>query len=518
MKFNKNLIRLPLDYKGTAELAEIRVSIPSIIVGLGNDIEIDIGLELLDKYGFHIPGLKADIDLEIEGGSGEVQSSFRFMPEYDSHYKLKAIVSERGKVYRIRVKDKVTGIETISNPGWCPEVSYADFGLFWGDLHAHRIQVPSTKINDPLLWSYGPATVDEFYRYARDVVNLDFAALTDHDYCLNVDEWRQIQEGAQYYNQPKRFVTFLGYEWAYNFGPSTDHGHRVILFDKDNMPLISSSWKGSNSTQDLFNIFDKLSSNGMDILSIPHHPARLCHKIWLNWESYSQKYDRLGEVFSLWGSCEKEGEPYILKNAYIGMFDKIENLQYPAGTSKAEIPFEATGHFLQNGLELGHKIGFVGGSESHDGRAGGSVMHGYYPLKDLGHRHYKGGLTGIWARRKDRESLWSSLYNRRTIGTTGVRIIAYMQIDDQDIGSTILTKHAPKKLKVNVHGTGPLLKVVVVRNNEDWYTAERPGWDCAFELDDLPMPEKGGTDWYYLRVIQEDNNMAWTSPIWVKFE
>lgn len=77
------------------------------------------------------------------------------------------------------------------------------------------------------------------------------------------------------------------------------------------------------------------------------------------------------------------------------------------------------------------------------------------------------------------------------------------------------TPRAPQQLQVRVHGTAPIARVVVVRNNQDWHVVENPGWDCTFTLEDLPLPD--GTDWYYTRVVQQDGNMAWGSPIWVHF-
>ena len=54
-EFDQNLIRLPLDYKGTPALAEIRVTVPSIVPPDVSNGEFAIGLELRDRWGFHLP-------------------------------------------------------------------------------------------------------------------------------------------------------------------------------------------------------------------------------------------------------------------------------------------------------------------------------------------------------------------------------------------------------------------------------------------------------------------------------
>jgi hypothetical protein len=505
--FNRRLIRLPLDYVGRPEIASIRVTIPSTLRPTSGGSEFEIGLQIVDRWGFHLPGASAHLALTLEGGAGYVPATVAVSAEQDSHLTVKGQVSERGRVYRVRARDRESGIEALSNPAWLPDAgSSTDYQLYWGDLHAHRIENPKTKLSDPLLWSYGPATVDEFYRFARDVAHLDFAALTDHDYALTTDEWRQIQEGVQFYYQPERFVTFLAYEWAWNSDADADHGHRNILFLQDDMPLISSNWQGSHTPPHLFNILHKLSRTGTDILSIPHHPARLSSRIWYDWDTLDPRFERLIEIYSGWGSSEHEGEPYaITSGAAPDQWDHPD-LIYP--------PHEATGHFVQDGLRLGHRLGIVGGSESHDGRAGSTVVHGPRLAKELSF-HHRPGLTGLWARRKTRSALWGGLWHRRTVASTGERILVYQEIDRLPLGQPVRASTSPKTLRVRVHGTAPIAKVVVVKNNRDWHVVERPGWECTFEVHDLPLPS-GPADWYYVRVTQEDGNMAWSSPIWIE--
>jgi hypothetical protein len=504
--FNRNLIRLPLDYPGRPELAEIRVTLPSTFTRTQATGDIQIGLQLVDRWGLHLPGAAARLTLTLEGGAGDVPQTVDVLPAHDSHLRVSGRVTERGRVYRVRAHDQETGIEALSNPLWVPEPSSgSDFGLFWGDLHAHRIEVPRTKLADPRLWSQGPATVEEFYRFARDVVHLDFTALTDHDYALTADEWRQIQEGAQYFNQPERFVTFLAYEWGWNSDADADHGHRNVLSLHDDLPLVCSSWQGSNTPPALFNTLRRLARTGTDILAIPHHPARLEGRTWCNWETVDPQFERLIEIYSGWGSSEHAGEPYPLL--------KRGGTVRPDGPVERTPVHEATGHFAQDGLRRGLQLGFVGGSESHDGRAGHAAVHGPGFVKQSPF-FYPSGLTGLWARRKTRSALWSALWNRRSVATTGARLLLYLDIDEQPLGQTIETAAPPHALRVRAHGTGPLARVVVVRNNEDWHIVPRPGWDCAFAIDDLPLPLEPG-DWYYARAEQEDGQLAWTSPVWV---
>jgi len=496
------LLRLPLDYNYPTEIEKIKVCIPSSAI---KDGTIAISFEFLDKYGFHISGQSAKLHLEVQGGCAEYRKEIIITGDTDESVKEYCTLLDEDTVYRIKAYDEERGLTAISNPCKIAEPRYSTFNLYFGDIHAHRYEIPSVKKADPLLRSRGPATVSEFYRYARDVVSLDFAALTDHDYSLTSEDWREMQEGAEYYNQAERFVTFLGYEWAWNFDIDADHGHRVILYKSDKMPLLSSSWKGTNTPQGLYNTFDKLSM-GEDIISIPHHSARRVHKIWLNWDSLSNKYDRLFEVFSLWGSSEKRGEPFAIKNS-----NECNQWVKPDGDYP---PYEAAGHFAVDGLRKGFRFGFTGGSESHDGRAGYPVMHAHMPLNQLNF-NYCGGLTGVWARRKTRDALWGSLWNRKTISTTGQRSIAYMEIDGVPCGGSLETESKYGTLRGFVHSCAPISSLMIVKNNLNWREISTDGMDSNFLFDAIEFPERGKTDWYYLRITESDGNMVWTSPIWV---
>ena len=85
-------------------------------------------------------------------------------------------------------------------------------------------------------------------------------------------------------------------------------------------------------------------------------------------------------------------------------------------------------------------------------------------------------------------------------------------------------------LKVNRHisgyavGTCKLEKVEIIRNGSVIHTLKPKDYHCDFEYDDMEPLNKvtlNANDkkppfiYYYLRVTQEDGNIAWSSPIWV---
>jgi len=70
----------------------------------------------------------------------------------------------------------------------------------------------------------------------------------------------------------------------------------------------------------------------------------------------------------------------------------------------------------------------------------------------------------------------------------------------------------PFKLTVHAIGTQPIRQVDIVCNNKFVYTQEPLQRDVNLTFTNTEKGER----YYYVRVIQVDDQMAWSSPIWVK--
>jgi hypothetical protein len=66
---------------------------------------------------------------------------------------------------------------------------------------------------------------------------------------------------------------------------------------------------------------------------------------------------------------------------------------------------------------------------------------------------------------------------------------------------------------VKVIGTAPLQAVTLVRNGVDHVQWAGTGRELELEYGNTERPQ--ATDYYYVRVIQNDGEMAWSSPIWI---
>ncbi len=77
----------------------------------------------------------------------------------------------------------------------------------------------------------------------------------------------------------------------------------------------------------------------------------------------------------------------------------------------------------------------------------------------------------------------------------------------------IVTIDGGFKLIVNVHGTTPIRQIDIIKNQDFVYNRQKLPQQSNLEFVD--NDKQPGEDFYYVRVIQEDDNIAWSSPIWV---
>ena len=113
-----------------------------------------------------------------------------------------------------------------------------------------------------------------------------------------------------------------------------------------------------------------------------------------------------------------------------------------------------------------------------------------------------------------RESIWEALWNRRCYGTSGARIYLDFRVDGALMGSVLDASHTEPEIEVTVVGTEPVVLIEVLRGSEviRRHTGIAEEAHLVFTDDDLPAAGA----YYYVRVTQADDEMAWSSPIWIE--
>jgi hypothetical protein len=386
-------------------------------------------------------------------------------------------------IYKIQLKNLKTKENFFSPPIKClPEGAQS---LHWGLLHGESERIDSAE------------NIETFLRHMRDDRALQFFASSgfDGEEETSNDIWKGITQQAAEFNEDDRFVAMLGFQW---FGEPKEEGVRQFLYSKDMKPILRRKDTKNNSLKKIYK-----TNNPKEMLAIPTFTMgkQTCY----NFEDFNPDFERVVEIYNSWGSSEctaKEGNLRPIQGGKNGIT-------------------ETTDGSIRKALRNGCRFGFVAGGLDDRGA--------YNGLFDTDQSQYSPGLTAILSKEHSRASLFEALQARSCYATTGERIIVGLHIAGFSMGSEIDTKARPG-LEFNRHitgysiGTQPIVEAILFRNGEAFHKFQMKDGELEFELDDSellgqialePKKDKPPFVFYYLRIVQADGHIAWSSPIWV---
>ena len=335
--------------------------------------------------------------------------------------------------------------------------------LYFGDIHGH------SRISD------GTGTPEDYYRFAREVSRLDIAALTDHsDYGtipVKGAVWERIRRAANGAYDPGRFVTFLAFEWT-----NWTYGHRNIYYRDGDGPVFRSIDLPTDTPQEIWNLLEPYEA-----MTVAHHVGG--GPVATDWDvKPASSKEWLVEICSIHGSSERMG-------------------------GEAAIYRPVEGAFVRDALMRGYRLGIIASGDTHDGhpgqRSAGALVN---------------GLVGVYSPELTREAVWEALRRRQVYGTSGPKIILNFRVADSPMGSEITwnASDGPLPITLRAIACDEITAIEIIRNGEVVLAQKGEGVSAQFLVED-PHPPRGES-WYYTRIVQEDGNMAWSSPVWVTVE
>lgn len=393
-----------------------------------------------------------------------------------------SLSSDTPGIYRVRVSFQSEDFEdsVTSNP---LRVGEDLSPVFWGDLHGHSN------------YSDGTGTPHDFYEYARDVSGLDLVVLTDHDHFgvrfmdATPEIWEEIQQEVDSINEPGRFLALLGYEWT-----SWLYGHRHVVYF-DGHGEVHSSVGGSTTTP--AELWETL--RGQEVLTFAHHSAG--GPVATDWSfEPDERMEPVTEIMSVHGSSESSDSPSRIYGA-------------------------VRGNSVRDQLDKGLVFGFIGSGDGHDGHPGHAHLSpnaGFRRAQPdprgrrADQRMGNGGLAAIRAPRLDEDSILESLRARNVYATSGPRIWLDVSLDGHPMGTRLSADQLADSptLRMEASGTSTIEYVeLIVRGAETQRIRVGDRLDTALSTQ-LPKLESG--DYVYLRLVQNDGALAWSSPIYIE--
>lgn len=297
---------------------------------------------------------------------------------------------------------------------------------FWGDLHNHCAV------------SYGQGTPAQAIERARQ--HLDFCTITGHAFWPDMPMdlvtqntiigmhlggfaklqhyWRALLAELAAANEPGRFVTLPSYEWH-----SMQYGDYNCYAPHYELELIDGP--------DLATLASRVAERSREFFLLPHHCAYVPGFRGTRWAAFDGQRSPLVEIYSNHGCGEADDAP--------------GDYHHSMGPRTSE-------SMIRGALVAGHRFGFYASTDSHDGYPG----------------HYGHGKVGVRAARLDLPSLWAAMKARRTVASTGARILAALEVGDAGQGD--VTRARPRRdLRLTVEGSAPIDAVDLVEGG-------RTGW------------------------------------------
>ena len=343
------------------------------------------------------------------------------------------------------------------------------YRILRGDLHRH------TDISAD---GIGEGALIDFYRYALTAGQFDFMMVGDHQYggdnVPGVEyNWWRTEKSEDIFLVGGRFWPLFGTERSLPY----PNGHRNTVFAKRGvrwMPIQAGERDGSINTGDV--LFPYLRRNGG--ISTPHTSGS---DQGTDWRESDPEIEPIVEIYqSLHASYEYPGAPRA---------ETQDRRYYHHGE-----PWRPAG-FVWEAWAKGIKIG-VQASSDHVGT----------------HDSYACVLVPA-DRTPTRQVLIDAMKQRHTYAATD-NIIVDMRIEDHIMGDAFGTSEPPV-VRAKAIGTGPIERIVLIKNNEIVYTIEPETKEAEFAYRDDAAQH--GESYYYIRVEQSDGSLAWGSPIWISY-
>ncbi|GMQ64431.1 DUF3604 domain-containing protein [Vallitalea maricola] len=346
--------------------------------------------------------------------------------------------------------------------------------LYWGDIHTHSNLTANIRDNDC------GAYPSEGYLYAKEVSRLDYICISEQTFMFNEDRsvnvdketWNKIGTESDRFYEKGSLVTFPGIELH------SKRGDTVVLF-RDSLSSYEYPSEDVLDIGDMWKFYKE-----KEFLSIPH-----LHR-YCNGRPRKDEQEQKFTGFNT-QNWKEDNEHEVLCEIYSSQWGRFENDKHPM-ILKARANVE--GNTVVDFLNSGKKWGTAANSDGHDGNPG------------------YGGITGVYASEKTRESIFESLSSRKTLASTHPRTVIKLDINGYDMGSINEGDKSPRDINIKTIAPSNIKKVEVIRNGEVFCSES-----CTSNYMDITVTDREELDkdtYYYIRVVLENGHLGWTSPIW----
>lgn len=423
----------------------------------GDNKKPEISASYSDPSGIDVSSVKLYLDnTDITSLSAVSASKIDYTPKAD--------LKDGNHSLRLEIKDN-SAAKNLTTKEWSFTVGKVLYNTYFGMIHSH------TNYSD------GQGTPEEAYAMAK--ANADFFAVTDHSNSLDNDknaallnadgtekdcssistEWKSLHDTADKYNEDGKFAAIAGYEMTWS-GSTGGYGH-INTFNTKGFETRNHS---SENLQKYYEDISKIPSS----ISQLNHPGTT----FGDFEDFSYRTDAADSVVNLIEVGNGEGA--IGSSGYFSSYD-----------------------YYTKALDKGWHLAPTNNQDNHLGK---------WIISNE-------ARTVILAPSISRAELYKALKEMRVYSTEDKNLNINYTVNNKIMGSML---GDPVSLNFNVSVNDPDItdkigRVSVIVNGGETavskeFTTNSASWN--FTLD----PKYS---YYYLRIDEEDGDIAVTAPVWV---
>ena len=340
------------------------------------------------------------------------------------------------------------------------KVNVNGLNVYFGQLHSH------TNISD------GAGSIEDAYDYAKNKSGVDFLAVTDHSNSLDNDKEASMEDGSMSpewvnaHNVAEKYTdeNFLGV-YAYEMTWSNGIGH-INTFNTPGFESRNKSGLTNNDSNALQNYYNKLKEFPASLSQL-NHPGKTFGD-FNDFSLYDEQIDSLVTMIEV-----GNGEGAIRGSGYFPSYD-----------------------YYTRALDKGWHVAPTNNQDNHKGKWGNANT----------------ARTVILAEDLNEENLYDALRNMRTYSTEDENLSIVYTLNDEIMGS-IIDKPDTVNIKVDVkdEDNENIGKVSVLVNGGAVIDSKTLNSNEGTIEFDLPADYS----YYYIRIDQEDKDIAVTAPVWL---
>ncbi|WP_129408788.1 CehA/McbA family metallohydrolase [Marinitoga lauensis] len=322
--------------------------------------------------------------------------------------------------------------------------------MLFGNPHSH------TSFSDG-----EPGSVpSDAYKYARDIANLDFLAVTDHAYYFEADyngrDKFDVMKDMANSETTDNFVAIAGFEWT------AGSGHINVYESK--------SWTSRNVKTTTEEFYD--------------------------WIIKEKALAQFNHPISMFGTF-KDFEYYPEADLYINMIE-VGNGSWARNET---INDEMFGNYM-NALKKGWHVGATIGQDNHVANWGTG----------------NDSRTAVWVKEKNKKEILNGFKNRKTYGTEDRNAKVWLETNDAKMGDIVHYTKRPEKIVLKVFYEDPdgedIKNLNIFTPNKEYTFNNLPS---SFEKE-IEIQVDSNYFFVFARLDQYDDESIVTSSIWYEPE